>query len=97
MPKVIKFNESPMTRACEAAQAQAKPNISKIAREYGVPYGTLHDRVKKGSQPCAARKPVNKALQGHQEEALIHWIAYNHDINMLVMPRLLEDYVNQAL
>jgi hypothetical protein len=38
MPKSIKFNESDLLKACEAAQAQKKLNISKIAREHGVPY-----------------------------------------------------------
>jgi transcriptional regulator of acetoin/glycerol metabolism len=46
MPKSTKFNESCMAKACEAAQAQKKPNITKIAREYGVPYITLYERVK---------------------------------------------------
>jgi transposase-like protein len=51
MPKSTKFTESNLLKACEAAQAQKKPNISKIAREYGVPYSTIRDRVKKGAQP----------------------------------------------
>jgi transposase-like protein len=74
MPKSIKYNESDLLKACEAAQAEKKPNISKIAREYGVPIGTLRDRVKHGRQPRAAQKPVNKALEGYQKEALIQWI-----------------------
>jgi transcriptional regulator of acetoin/glycerol metabolism len=51
MPKSFKINDSCLLKACEAAQAQKKPNISKIAREYGVPYSTLYDRVKHGAQP----------------------------------------------
>jgi transposase-like protein len=65
MPKSIKFNESDLLKACEAAQAQKKLNISKIAREHGVPYSTLHDRVKKGRQAHIAQKLVNKALKGY--------------------------------
>jgi hypothetical protein len=86
-----------MIKACKAAQAEEKPNIALIAREYGVPCWTLQNRVRKGSQPRTARKPVNKALEGYQEEALIYWITFMHDINMLVMPRLLEEWANQAL
>ncbi|KAJ8165161.1 hypothetical protein LV155_003039 [Aspergillus fumigatus] len=74
MPKSIRFDDSDLRKACEATQAQKKPNISKIAREYGVPIAILRDRVKKGAQPRTARKPVNKALKGYQEEALIQWI-----------------------
>ena len=97
MPKSIKFNESDLLKACEAAQAQNKPNISKIAREYGVPYSTLRDRIKKGRQARTARKPVNKALDGYQEEALIQWIVWMRDHNMPVTPKLLEEFANQSL
>jgi transposase-like protein len=51
MPKSFKINDSCLLKAREAAQVQKKPNISKIAREYGVPYSTLYDRVKHGAQP----------------------------------------------
>jgi hypothetical protein len=97
MPKSIKFDESIMVKACETARAEKKPNYSKIAREYGVPLTTLRDRVKKGRQPRTAQKPVNKALNEHQEEALIQWIVRMRDWNMPVTPRLLEEYANQAL
>ncbi|KAF7125886.1 hypothetical protein CNMCM5793_002245 [Aspergillus hiratsukae] len=97
MPKSTKFDESCMVKACEAVQAQEKPNIAKIAREYGVPYTTLLDRVKKGRQPRTARKPVNKALKGYQEEALIQWIVRMRERNMPVTLKLLEEYANQEL
>ncbi|KAK9564249.1 hypothetical protein V6Z77_010319 [Aspergillus fumigatus] len=97
MPKSSKINESYLLEACEAAQAQKKPNISKIAREYGVPYATLRDRVKKHVHPRLANKPVNRALKGYQEEALIQWIVCMRDRNMPVTPKLLEEYANQAL
>jgi hypothetical protein len=97
MPKTSNFDESCMIEACKAAQAEEKPNIALIAREYGVPRRTLQNRVRKGSQPRTARKPVNKALEGYQEEALIHRITFMCDINMPVTPRLLEEWANQAL
>jgi transposase-like protein len=97
MPKSIKYNESDLLKACEAARAQKKPNISKIAREYGVPVATLRDRHKHGRQPRTAQKPVNKALEGYQEEALIQWIVWMRDHNLPVTPKLLEEYANQAL
>ncbi|KAF7169957.1 hypothetical protein CNMCM5623_002481 [Aspergillus felis] len=97
MPKSSKINESYILKACEAAQAQEKPNISKIAREYGVPYATLRDRVKKHVHPQTANKPVNRALKGYQEEALIQWIVSMRDRNMPVTPKLLEEYANQTL
>lgn len=92
-----KFNESDLLKASEAARTQEKPNLSKIAREYGVPYTTLRDRVKNGRQPRTARKPVNKTLKGYQEEALIQWLACMRDQNMPVTPKLLEEHANRAL
>jgi hypothetical protein len=97
MPKSTKFDESCMAKACEAAQAQKKPNIAKIAREYGVPYTTLYERVKNNHQPRTACKPVNKTLQRYQEEALIQWIIKMQGWNMPVTPSLLEEYANQSL
>ncbi|KAG2000785.1 hypothetical protein GB937_010838 [Aspergillus fischeri] len=89
MPKSTKFDESSLHKACEAAQAQEKPNITKIA--------TLRDRVKKGRQPRTARKPVNKLLEGYQEEALRLWLVHMRDSNMPVTPRILEAWANRAL
>jgi hypothetical protein len=62
--------------------------------EYGVPYSTLCDCVKHGTQPWIARKLVNKALIGYQEEALIDWLIYMCDSYMLVTPKILEDFAN---
>jgi hypothetical protein len=83
--------------ALEVARAQEKPNITKIALEYGVPRSTLSDRVKKGAQARTARKPVNKALKGYQEEALIRWITHMRDLSMPPPPRLIEAWANRAL
>ena len=97
MPKTSKFDECRMIEACEAARAEEKPNLAKIAREYGVPRETLRDRVKKGTQACTTRKPVNKVLDEYQEEALIRWVARMRDWNMPASPRLLEAWANRAL
>ena len=97
MPKTAKTEESRINRACEAVLAEEKPNIAKIAREYGVPRMTLSDRVKKDTQARTNRKPVNKALEGYQEEALIRWIVRMRDWNMPVTPRLLQEWANRAL
>ena len=62
MLKISEIDESRIIEAYNVAQAEEKPNIAKIAREYGVPYMTLLDRVKKGTP---AWKPVNKALKDY--------------------------------
>ncbi|KAJ8234279.1 hypothetical protein LV156_004505 [Aspergillus fumigatus] len=78
MPKSSKINESYLLEACEAAQAQKKPNISKIAREYGVPYATLRDCVKKHVHPRLANKPYNQ-LAGVVKKDTPAWLVYNFD------------------
>ncbi|KAJ6114044.1 transcriptional regulator family: Centromere protein B DNA-binding region [Penicillium sp. IBT 18751x] len=44
MPVKPDIPESRINEACEAARAQKKPNLAKIAREYGVSYGVLRGR-----------------------------------------------------
>ena len=97
MPKTSKINESRMIEACNAVQAEEKLNIAKIAREYSVPYITLFNRVKKGTQARPTRKPVNKALEDYQEKALIRWATCMRDWNMPVTPNLLQAWANRAL
>jgi hypothetical protein len=89
--------ETRMTEACEAYRSAEKPNIAKIAREHGLARETLRDHVKKSSQPRTARKPVNYALEGYQEEALVQWIVHMKDCNMLVTPTLIGAWANLAL
>jgi hypothetical protein len=48
MLKSSKYTESDLCKACEAAQAQKKPNILKIMHEYGVLIAILDDYIKKG-------------------------------------------------
>jgi hypothetical protein len=97
MPRSIKYTESDLLKACEAIQAQKKPNFTKIAREYGVPLTTLRGRVKNNRQPRTACQPVNKVLKEYQEEALIQCIAFMRDHYMPVTPKLVEEYANRSL
>ncbi|GFF58603.1 hypothetical protein IFM51744_09613 [Aspergillus udagawae] len=97
MPKYSDFIKSDLCKAFEAAQAQEKPNISKIAREYGVNRATLCDRVNKSKQPQKPRIAANKALKEYQEKALIQWIIFMRDHNMPVTPSHVEVYANQSL
>lgn len=74
MPRTSKPFESRVTEACEAYRTAEKPNLSKIARAYGLAGETLRDRIKKGTRAKSAVKPVNYRLKRYQEEALIQWI-----------------------
>ena len=97
MSNQSKIAEPRVIEACEAAYAQKKPNLSRIAREYGVSYGVLRGRVRQGKQARTVQKPVNKALQEYQEEALTRWILELNDCHMPVTPALLEDMPNLSL
>jgi hypothetical protein len=97
MPKTTESAESCMIEAYEAAKRVKKPNISKIAHEYGVPRQTLYNRVKKGIPARACSTPVNRALDRAQEEALVHWICQLNNWNMPPTPRLIEAWANRSL
>ncbi|KAJ5086191.1 hypothetical protein N7532_010962 [Penicillium argentinense] len=97
MPKIAESDESRMIEACEAARREEKPNITKIAREFGVNRRNLQNRVRKGMQARTARKPVNKVLDRAQEEALTRWICQLIDWNMPPKPRLIEAWAIRSL
>ncbi|KAJ5160973.1 transcriptional regulator family: Centromere protein B DNA-binding region [Penicillium canariense] len=97
MSKHAEIDESRVIEACEAASAVEKPNLSKIAREYGVSYNILLGRVRQGKQARTTRKPNNKALDEYQEEALRQWIPELRNCHMPVTPTLLEDMANLSL
>lgn len=71
MPKYAKVDKPRVLEACRTAQAQQKPNIAKIAREYGVPYRRLFNCVKNKHQSAIGKPAHNKALEDYQEQALI--------------------------
>ena len=70
MSKPDETTESRLIKACEAAKCEEKPNISKIAREYGVCRRTLCDRAKKSAIKKSSKKLTKRVLNDAQEEAL---------------------------
>lgn len=68
--KTAQSDESRMIEACEAVRGEEKPNITKIARGFGVNRRSLHNRVKNGTQARSARQLVNKVLDSAHEEVL---------------------------
>jgi hypothetical protein len=62
MSNFSKPYETRITEATKAFETAEKPNITKIAREWAIPYSTLRDRVKNKTQPRTSTKPVNYAL-----------------------------------
>jgi hypothetical protein len=74
MPKSLEFDADRLAEACKAALAQKKPNIAKIAREFGVSRTSLTSRVKKAKTPATPTPSACKALLPFQEKALVNWI-----------------------
>ena len=91
-----KFDESRMAEACLAASREEKPNIARLAREFGVNQSTLYRRDKKGTGPNTAKRGVGYALEAYQEEALIRWIQYMNDCYIPITPRILESWANRV-
>jgi hypothetical protein len=97
MPKSSEISNICVNEAAEAARLQKNPNIAKIAREFGVPYRTLHGRIHDGRKPRTARNAPNKALNQYQEAALKQWTAKMRDIHLPVTISLLLEWVNLTL
>lgn len=97
IPKTSKPFEPRVSEACEAYRIAEKPNLAKIAREYGNSRETLRDRIKNGRRAKSTVKPVNYTLNRYQEEALIQWVIRMSNWNMLVTLSLLGAWANRAL
>lgn len=70
MPESPKTKEDRILHACEVAKRVKKPNISVLARQYGVSQSLLRARLK-GRPALSARKATHKTLHDTQEEAII--------------------------
>ncbi|KAJ5895126.1 transposase [Penicillium taxi] len=97
MSQIEESTESRLSKAHEAAKREETPNISKIARDYGVSRHTLSNRLKKGATARSQRNPANKALDNVQEEALVRWIDQLHNWNMPPTPKLIQAWANRSL
>ncbi|KAJ5267694.1 transcriptional regulator family: Centromere protein B DNA-binding region [Penicillium angulare] len=74
-----------------------KPNLSRIAEEYGISPKVLWTRVRKNSTPRNQRKPTNKALNDTQEAALMYWIKSLDDAFIPPTPNIIEQWANMSL
>ncbi|KAJ5742297.1 transcriptional regulator family: Centromere protein B DNA-binding region [Penicillium manginii] len=97
MPKFDEIRESRVIKACAAARAVKKPNIKRIAREFDVPYGVLHGRIKYGRTSLCGRNPTNMALTKAQDRALQDWVDYMQRHYMPLTPAMVEAYANRLI
>ncbi|KAJ5573345.1 hypothetical protein N7450_010329 [Penicillium hetheringtonii] len=97
MPRSPQFDENDVIRACEAAHAVEKPNLSALSRQFKVPYGVLRGRIRQGAGPRKGRKASNIALNPYQEKALVYWIDRMQRNSMPITPVVLQDWANNVL
>lgn len=83
-------------RALTAYNQSDKPNLAKLAREFGITRGRLRSRVA-GHQPHTTRIQPNKALNPMQEKALVSWVYALRDSHTLNTPELIERSANRLL
>lgn len=97
MPKSSEFDESRIAEACDAVLSQKKPNITKIAREFGVSRQTLTRRVELAKSPITPTKSLKNLLEPYQEKALVSWIVQMHGWNLPPTPAVVGAWANRAL
>ncbi|KAJ5400137.1 hypothetical protein N7465_010626 [Penicillium sp. CMV-2018d] len=73
-----------------------KPNISKLAREFDVPYHRLRARIH-GRQSHADRAKATRTLDSIQEKALTSWIQTLDSAHISPTPKMIEEAANTML
>lgn len=96
MPKINKNIEDQLLQALDSLSEQTKPNISKTAREFGVPDGRLRRRWK-GGKSLFQRQPNGRKLSPIQEEALCEYIDYFDTVGASINRRQIAIAANSIL
>lgn len=73
MPPASDDIETRIQHAIDAYKRDNNSKITKIAREFNVPFYRFHSRLR-GHSVMTAKHPVNSTLSKPQEEAVKHWI-----------------------
>ncbi|KAI9037539.1 uncharacterized protein KD926_000259 [Aspergillus affinis] len=97
MPKSCKIREERINEAAEYARCNKNLSIAKVARDFDVPYRTLHGRASENRSPRTARIPQNKTLNEYQEEALKRRIIRMDDLYLPITISMVEEMANRTL
>ncbi|QSS50699.1 hypothetical protein I7I53_11483 [Histoplasma capsulatum var. duboisii H88] len=73
MSKSSKYTKDQLQKAVDMLKSNPKLKITKMAREFGVPYTTLIGQINR-RKSRTMRVPINQMLNGSQEEVLKRWI-----------------------
>ena len=88
--------ENKIQLAVKAFSEATKPNISKLAREFDVPYHRLRARIH-GRQSHADRAKATRSLDSIQEKALTSWIQTLDSAHISSTPKMIEEAANRML
>ena len=88
--------ENKIQLAVKAFSEATKPNISKLAREFDVPYHRLRARIH-GRQSHADRAKATRSLDSIQEKALTSWIQTLDSAHISPTPKMIEEAANRML
>ena len=77
-------------------KSQDKPNISQLARQFGVPYERLRSRVK-GRKSLFQRTPTSRRLNGTQEAALCRYLDHRDTIGKPLKQSEVRDVATKIL
>lgn len=88
--------ESKIQNAIIALNDMTKPNISAIAREFGVPYHRLRSRFN-GRRTRSQRPPTNLRLSAAQESAVCQYINTHDEMGLSPRPIYIEKCANSIL
>ena len=71
-PKVVEaHSEADIARAIKAYENKDFPNMKEAAAAYGVPYGTLYGRVKRGRQNRRDGHETQRVLTAPEEKVVV--------------------------
>lgn len=88
--------EPKIQEAVNAYRRDEKQKISKIAREFKVPYQRLRGRIH-GNASRLNIQLANNTLNKHQEKAVKDWIFHLDDTQLAATPKQIRDYANAVL
>ncbi|KAJ9482817.1 hypothetical protein VN97_g10602 [Penicillium thymicola] len=96
MPEKNPDLEKSLADALTEWHARKKPKIAPLAREFGVPYSLLYNRVH-GRGSRSTRCATNSILNSDQEQALISWIIILDDACSPPTAKMIEGCANSMI
>jgi transposase-like protein len=91
-----KLSDDVLQQAVATAQSQKKPNISAIARTFGISRHTLKARLD-GRKTLSQRAPTTNKLSSIQEQVMAQWLFKLDDLNVPATPEMVRNCADRIL